>query len=342
MHKIGFIGWRGMVGQTFLELLTTHKIPTPFAMHFFSTSSPGKQVTVLDEHHTLLDANDLNALSKMDVLVVMQGSDYTQTTYPKLQQHAWPGFWLDAASHLRLDEHTALLLDPINHKNLEQALIEGKKTFVGPNCTVSLMLLAIAGILDDIAWVQASTYQAISGAGAKALNALVEAQQSFSGDYHTLSPQTLAYNLHPWIDTTSQIEGVSKEEYKGMVETQKIVKHPFPVASTCVRVPVLRCHSQDLTIQLKQPQAIDDIQSKLLNAHPWIKWVANDPKNTQDKLNPNAISGTTTIAVGRLRQSELQDNMIHLFTVGDQLLWGAALPLYRMLYRLLCGQFPTD
>ncbi|WP_440683433.1 aspartate-semialdehyde dehydrogenase [Cysteiniphilum halobium] len=356
MRKVGFIGWRGMVGSVLMTRMYKNNDFESLTPVFFSTSQKGQQVDILGVGASVLkDAYAIDVLMQMEIIVTCQGSDYTADILPKLRNSGWQGYWIDAASHLRMHDDSVIVLDPINGDFIQKALDKGVKNFVGGNCTVSLMMLAIQGLLkeDLINWISVMSYQAVSGAGAKAMIELVN-QMSLAGnvditdsltlerDIHTkvsssdfpctefLTP--MAYNILPFIDAPLA-NGQSKEEWKAQAEMNKILqKTPaLPIDGICVRVPVLRAHSQALTIELKKSIALNDIQQELEKANEWVRFVDNDPKLTAKHLTPMAVSNTLDIAVGRLKKTNLSDRHIQLFTVGDQLLWGAAEPLRRML-----------
>ncbi|APC97103.1 aspartate-semialdehyde dehydrogenase [Francisella frigiditurris] len=363
MLKVGFIGWRGMVGSVLMSRMVESKDFDNIAPTFFSTSQVGQKGSGFIEKYGLLqDANDVKQLSKMDILLSCQGGEYTKEIYPKLRASSWKGFWIDAASALRLEKDSTLVLDPLNHDQIVKAIQSGKKDFIGSNCTVSLMSLAISGLLkeDLVEWVNSSTYQAISGSGAAAMQELLvqtkllnekdDANKDILTREKTLrelsknaslipqekTVQTLAYNLLPWIDVAME-NGQTKEEYKAATELNKILatKTYIPVDGVCVRVPSLRSHSQALTIKLKKKLTIKEIQEKISKGNKWVKVVENNKEDTLKNLTPQATSGTLDIAIGRIKQSLIADDIFHCFTVGDQLLWGAAEPLRRVLNIIL-------
>ncbi|GGG03423.1 aspartate-semialdehyde dehydrogenase [Cysteiniphilum litorale] len=356
MKSVGFIGWRGMVGSVLLERMHQNNDFASFNPVFFSTSQKDQQVDVLGVGtQRLQDAYAMDSLMQMEIIVTCQGSDYTAEILPKLRANGWQGYWIDAASHLRMDEDSVIVLDPINRDVIDHALASGVKNFVGGNCTVSLMMLAIQGLLQEdlINWISVMSYQAVSGAGAKAMIELVK-QTSLANNVdmtdslklerniHTkvtasnfpctefLTP--MAYNILPFIDAPLA-NGQSKEEWKAQAEMNKILQRSptLPIDGICVRVPVLRAHSQALTIELKQMIDLKEVEQKIKSANEWVRFVDNDPQQTAKHLTPMAVSNTLDIAVGRLKKTNLSDRHIQLFTVGDQLLWGAAEPLRRML-----------
>lgn len=358
MLQIGFVGWRGLVGSVLRQQLQAHHDYSKHDWHFFSCSSAGqKSECIPQQSHTLGDAYCLESLERMDVIITTQGSSYTQRIHAKLRARSWQGYWLDSASYLRQQPSSTLILDPVNQTQIQQALNSGLRDFIGANCTVSLMLMAIAGLCkhNHIRAIQVASYQAISGAGSLAINNLLQQQQQLSkpsahpgGLHPTLSQidqihnhcnqlsnhsSILTYNLCPWIDAAAE-HGQSKEERKASIETAKILNQHIPIDSTCVRVPVLRAHSQALTLHLQQPLSLQSIQQQLAQAHPWVKVIDNDASSTQQQLHPQAVSGQLNIHVGRIKISPHDHKLVQMFTVGDQLLWGAAEPLRRMLNHL--------
>ena len=324
---------------------------------YFSTSQAGQTVHINGEAQQLQDAYAINQLAVADVLLVAQGSEYTKTVHGPLRATGWSGYWIDAASQLRMAPNSIIVLDPINQEAISTGLKQGIKDFIGSNCTVSLMLMALAGLVKRgvIKAIQATTYQAISGSGAKAISELQQQMTVTSTlgagreslalanhlHAHLQQPDTLptthikaplAANLLPWIDQPAD-HGQSREEWKGMVETNKIVNaaQPILVDSTCVRVPALRCHSQSLFIELTETLALDEIETHIATAHPWIELIPNTQAATLEQLTPITNANTLTIRLGRLRKTHRGERFIQCFTVGDQLLWGAAEPLRRML-----------
>lgn len=356
IKKVGFVGWRGMVGSVLIERMHQSNDFASLDPVFFSTSQKGQQVDITGVGASVLaDAYAVDILMQMAIIVTCQGSEYTAEVLPKLRANGWQGYWIDAASYLRMDEASVIVLDPINRDVIDRALDQGIKNFVGGNCTVSLMMLAIQGLLQEdlINWISVMSYQAVSGAGAKAMIELVK-QTYLAGnvditdslklerDIHAkvnasdfpcaefMTP--MAYNILPFIDSPLA-NGQSKEEWKAQAEMNKILQRAsvLPIDGICVRVPVLRAHSQALTIELKRSMDLSEIEQKLKSANEWVRFVDNDPKQTAQHLTPMAVSNTLDIAVGRLKKPNLSDRHIQLFTVGDQLLWGAAEPLRRML-----------
>ncbi len=365
----GFVGWRGMVGSVLLERMQAEcdfdLISDPV---FFTTSQvgqPGPDIGCTVP--PLQDATNLAALSRMDIIVTCQGGDYTRQMHRALRQDGWRGYWIDAASALRLHKDSIIVLDPVNRSVIDQALAVGKKDFIGGNCTVSLMLMALGGLLqqDLVEWISAMTYQAASGAGARHMRELLHQMGQLHGAAADLladpasaildierqvtammrDPEfatsqfgvPLAGSLIPWIDVPLE-NGQSKEEWKASSEASKILgltPGQLPIDGTCVRIGALRCHSQALTVKLKQNVPIDDIISILNEATPWSQIVPNEHSTTVHQLSPAQVTGTLDILVGRLRKMNLGEQYLNVFTVGDQLLWGAAEPLRRMLRILL-------
>ncbi len=363
--KVGFVGWRGMVGSVLLQRMQEEDDFSHIEPVFFSTSQAG-QAAPLDAG-TLKDAADLTELAQLDVIITCQGGDYTKAVHPELRAAGWQGYWIDAASTLRMDPTAVIILDPVNRDVIDQALAGGQKDFIGGNCTVSLMLMALGGLFraDLVEWLTAMTYQAASGAGAPNMRELLTQM----GELHATSAELLqdpasaildidlrvaaalqvggglsidafgfplAGSLLPWIDREVE-DGQSREEWKGFVETNKILgrTEPTPVDGICVRVGAMRCHSQALTIKLKQDVPISEIEDLLAHDNPWVKLVPNTKADTLAQLTPAAVSGTLAVPVGRVRKMKMGPEYLSAFTCGDQLLWGAAEPLRRMLRILL-------
>ena len=364
MISVGIVGWRGMVGSVLMDRMMTENDFSGFNPFFFSTSQTGKTGPDLGQGpQTVLDANDLDQLADMAVIVSCQGGSYTEAVHPALRERGWTGYWIDAASTLRMKDNSIIVLDPVNRQVIDQALDNGIKDFIGGNCTVSLMLMAIGGLFEKnwVEWLTSMTYQSASGAGANNMRELVK-QMGLLGDgakslladpaasileidrqiSATLSGKAfpidhfgapLAASLIPWIDRPMG-NGQTREEWKGMVETNKILgrsMHPVPIDGQCVRVGAMRCHSQALTIKLTKNIPRDQIEETIASANRWVKVVANEKDATLAGLSPAAVSGTLTIAVGRIRKMIMGPDYLTVFTVGDQLLWGAAEPLRRML-----------
>ncbi|MAH60767.1 MAG: aspartate-semialdehyde dehydrogenase [Legionellales bacterium] len=352
MMRVGLIGWRGVVGQTLLNTMIQHNDFQNIQPVFFITSAGVFQIPEGCGHYECKDINDFDEIMKLPMIVCLKGSDFTKLLYPKLRQSGWQGYWLDSASFLRQSPDSCLVLDPVNQQQIKQHLHQGTKTFVGPNCTTALLLLAISGLIkeDLIDWVSTMTYQAISGAGAKAsqhylnqmtqldvpksdlLTQLNHAQQFVQNQ----STPSIAFNIMPWIDGTAH-DGMSKEEYKCQVEAKKILNQPIQIDGTCVRVGALRCHSQALTIQLKKHIPIHDLETVVSNAHPYVKYIPNHLELTQRYLHPASVSGKNQVYVGRMRYLNIKHNLLTLFTIGDQLIWGASEPIRRMI--LMISQY---
>lgn len=345
MKTLGIIGWRGLVGSTLIDRMREENDFCKFEPYFFSTSQAGEPAPRESRSQTLLDAYDIKKLAQMDILLSCQGSEYTRKIYEKLRSFSWQGIWVDASSFLRMRETSTLLLDPINGKEIKQALENRCKDFIGANCTVSLMLMAIASLIkiDLVEWVNSMTYQAISGAGAGAMKELIEQMHLFKKyeTSHQDMPQefigsVLAGNLLPWIDSSAEY-GQSREEWKGTFEARKLLgNNSLLIDGTCVRVPVLRCHSQALVIKLKKDLPISEIEEIIKHSHPWVKLIPNHRESTLKELNPMAVSESLNIYVGRLRKLRQGGSYLNAFTTGDQLLWGAAEPLRRFLINYLC------
>jgi aspartate-semialdehyde dehydrogenase len=361
MTTVGIVGWRGMVGSVLLERMRAENDFQHFEPVLFSTSQAGTPGPELNgKTEPLRDANDLKALGEMDMIVSCQGGDYTKEVHGALRKAGYKGLWIDAASSLRMEENAVIILDPVNRKVIDRALESGVRDFIGGNCTVSLMLMGIHSLFDNgwVEWISASTYQAASGAGAKNMRELVAqmgaiasvpAARSASSAILDLDREVasrmrnpefptsefgapLAGSLIPWIDRGVDA-GQTREEWKGHVETNKILGLPreVPVDGVCVRIGAMRSHSQALTIKLTRDVPLAEIESAIKNSNPWVDFVPNDKAETLRRLSPAACSGTLTVPVGRVRKMKLGPEYLSLFTVGDQLLWGAAEPLRRMV-----------
>jgi aspartate-semialdehyde dehydrogenase len=364
MLRVGFVGWRGMVGSVLMQRMREEKDFDAIEPVFFSTSQAGgKGPDIGREIPPLKDAKDLEALRAMDVIVTCQGGDYTSEVYPRLRAGGWDGYWIDAASTLRMDKDSVIILDPVNRPVIEDALSRGVKNFIGGNCTVSLMLMAMGGLFHNglVEWMTAMTYQAASGAGAQNMRELLMQMEAIAGAAkpllddpassileidrvvtHTLRRPDfpaehfqvpLAGSLIPWIDREMG-NGQSREEWKGQAETNKILgreAEPVPVDGICVRVGAMRCHSQALTVKLKKDVPLDEVEDMLASANDWVRVVPNRREDSVRELTPAAVSGTLAIVVGRLRKLNMGSEYLGAFTCGDQLLWGAAEPLRRML-----------
>jgi aspartate-semialdehyde dehydrogenase len=372
--NVGIIGWRGMVGSVLVRRMLEEGDLDVIDPVFFSTSQVGAAAPAVHNAPAVKDARDLKALAATDVLISCQGGDYTTEIYPKLRQAGWTGYWIDAASTLRMAEDAVIVLDPVNRPVIDQTLANGVRNFIGGNCTVSLMLMATAGLFRAglVEWVTAMTYQSASGAGAKHMreliaqmgaahaavdelladpaSAILDIDRGVSERLRSTAFPTeqfgfpLAGSLLPWIDKDMG-NGQSREEWKGTAETNKILGLRAPstiaVEGICVRVGTMRCHSQGLTIKLRRDVPLDEIESLIAGAHPWVRVVPNDKASTLAQLTPAAVSGTLTVPIGRLRKLAMGPEYLAAFTVGDQLLWGAAEPLRRMLRILVSTRQPS-
>ena len=368
MLRTGIVGWRGMVGSVLVQRMHEEHDFDEIEPVFFSTSQAGgRGPQVGRDSRPVLDANDLNALRGMPVIISCQGGDYTKSVHARLRSGGWNGYWIDAASTLRMEDDAVIVLDPVNDGAIRKALAGGVRDFIGGNCTVSLMLMGISGLLDQdlVEWVSSMTYQAASGAGAANMRELV-AQMTKIGDSaagllsnpaasaleidravlaairdgslpreHFGHP--LAGSLLPWIDKDLG-NGQSKEEWKGLAEINKILgrqDNPVPVDGVCVRVGAMRCHSQGLTIKLRRDVPLDEIEDMLARANKWVRVIPNRREESLRDLTPAAVTGTLQVPIGRLRKLAMGPEYLSAFTVGDQLLWGAAEPLRRMLRLLI-------
>jgi aspartate-semialdehyde dehydrogenase len=368
MLRVGIVGWRGMVGSVLVQRMREERDFDPIEPVFFSTSQAGgKGPAIGKAAEPVKDANDIAALKALPVILSCQGGDYTNDVHPKLRAAGWRGYWIDAASALRMNEEAVIILDPLNMPLIQRSLKDGKRDFIGGNCTVSLMLMGMAGLFqrDEIEWATSMTYQAASGAGAANMRELVAQMAHIGAAAKRLldepasavleldravtdavrSPalpkehfgQPLAASLLPWIDKDMG-NGQSREEWKAQVEANKILGRngsQIPIDGVCVRVGAMRCHSQALTIKLRRPLPLDEIEGMLADAHDWVKVVPNRRDESLAELTPAAVSGKLSVPVGRLRKLPMGDEYLSAFTVGDQLLWGAAEPLRRMLRILL-------
>lgn len=362
MKTVGFVGWRGMVGSVLMDRMRSEGDFAGYEPVFFTTSQVGQDgPDVGNGAQPLKDASDIATLSAMDAIVTCQGGDYTQSVHGKLRDTGWNGYWIDAASTLRMVDNSIIVLDPVNRQVIDQAVETGVKDFVGGNCTVSLMLMGLDGLFrnDWVEWISSMTYQSASGAGARNMIELVEQMGELSTcrsagqtalELERLVTEKmaggnlpcdnfgvpLAGSLIPWIDRCMD-NGQTREEWKGETETNKILqtKQRIPIDGQCVRVGAMRCHSQALTVKLKRDVPIGDIESAIGGANDWVELVPNEREVTSAKLTPTAVSGKMHVPVGRLRKMTIGQEYLTCFTVGDQLLWGAAEPLRRMLQILL-------
>jgi aspartate-semialdehyde dehydrogenase len=363
MLRVAFVGWRGMVGSVLMERMVAEDDFRGIEPVFFTTSNVGGEPPDVGVEAPLLaDARDLEVLKAFDAVVTCQGGDYTKEVYGPLRDAGFEGYWIDAASALRMEEDCVIVLDPVNRAVVENGMADGIRTFAGGNCTVSLMLMGLAGLFkgDLVEWMTSMTYQSASGAGARNMIELV-AQMADLADAGRPALQDpaasaldldravtgrlqsgalpaeqfgapLAASLLPWIDRPME-SGQTREEWKGLSETNKILgtDTPIPVDGICVRVGAMRCHSQALTIKLKKDVGVDELADMIGEAHDWVCVVPNTREATLAQLTPAAVSGTLGVPVGRLRKMNLGPEYLAAFTVGDQLLWGAAEPLRRML-----------
>ncbi len=364
MKRVGFVGWRGMVGSVLMQRMREENDFELVEPEFFTTSQLGGiGPDVGREVLPLKDAYNINELKGMDIIISCQGGDYTSKVYKKLRQTGWEGYWIDAASTLRMEEGAVIILDPVNLPIIKQAVHDGEKNYIGGNCTVSLMLMAVGGLLKNnlVDWMSAMTYQAASGAGAKNMRELLMqmgeahrvaedllddpasgildidrkvARSLRDEDFPTANfGVPLAGSLIPWIDRDLG-NGQSREEWKAQAETNKIMgtsSHEVPVDGICVRVGSMRCHSQAMTIKLNKEIPLDEIEDIIAESNSWVSVIPNERECTLKELTPAAVTGTLSIPVGRLRKLTIGKDYLSAFTVGDQLLWGAAEPLRRML-----------
>ena len=365
---VGIIGWRGMVGSVLIDRMVEERDFDHIQAHFFSTSQAGQTGPTVGGKATgtLQDANSVSALGKMDILISCQGGDYTKQIHPALRASGWRGYWIDAASALRMEPDAVIVLDPVNKDVMAKAISSGVKDLIGGNCTVSLMLMATAELFRQgwVQWVNSSTYQAASGAGAKNMRELVAQMRAIGQEASSLVdasstsalaldqrvvetmrggnfPTTefgapLAGSLIPFIDKQVQ-DGQTREEWKGFAETNKILgcDPVIPVDGVCVRVGAMRCHSQALTIKLTRDVPLDEVNDALGRSNAWVRVVPNTKEDTLRSLSPAAVSGTLTVPIGRVRKMKMGSDFLSAFTVGDQLLWGAAEPLRRTLRMLI-------
>ena len=368
MQRIGFVGWRGMVGSVLMDRMKKEgDFDLPFEALFFTTSDiGGAPPDVPGQPPPLMDAHDLKTLSSLDIIVTCQGGSYTEAFYGSLRAMGWNGCWIDAASSLRMEKDSVIVLDPVNRPVIDRAIAGGIRTFAGGNCTVSLMLMALSGLIASgrVEWISTMTYQAASGAGARHMKELIRQFADVSAhagpmarnpavsaidvdsavtarlrneDFPTARfGAPLAGSLIPWIDRAMP-SGQTKEEWKGDAETNKILQADprIPVDGLCVRVGAMRCHSQGLTIKLRKDIPIDEVEEMIAGGNDWVRVVSNDKDSTLRELTPAAVNGTLEIPVGRIRKMLLGPEYIAAFTVGDQLLWGAAEPLRRILRIIL-------
>ena len=368
MKRVGLVGWRGMVGSVLMERMRAENDFALIDPVFFTTSNVGGQGPAIDrDAPALKDAKSIAELKALDIIVTCQGGDYTNEIYPRLRAAGWKGYWIDAASALRMKDDAVIILDPVNRGVIQDALARGVKDYIGGNCTVSLMLMGLGGLFAHglVEWMTAMTYQAASGAGAQNMRELIQqmgvihgavddrldqpasaileidrivAETLRSSDFPTANfGVPLAGSVIPWIDKQMD-NGQSREEWKGQAETNKILgrsDHPVPIDGICVRVGAMRCHSQALTIKLTRAAPLDELAEIVGTANDWVKVIPNERELSIRELTPTAVTGTLSVPVGRLRKLNLGPEYLAAFTCGDQLLWGAAEPLRRMLRLLL-------
>lgn len=368
MLRVGLVGWRGMVGSVLMQRMMEENDFALIEPQFFTTSQVGGQApNVGKDSPPLKDANNIAELKQMDAIISCQGGDYTSEVFPKLRAEGWQGHWIDAASTLRMENDAVIVLDPVNMQVIQDAYTNGNKNWVGGNCTVSLMLMALNGLFKAnlVQWATSMTYQAASGAGAQNMRELLNqmGEAHFAASHLLADPASaildidrtvagtlrdekfptsqfgvpLAGSLIPWIDKDLG-NGQSKEEWKGGAETNKILgreANPIIIDGLCVRIGAMRCHSQALTIKLTKNVPLDEIVQMLAEANQWAKVIPNERDASMRELTPAAVTGTLNTPVGRLRKLNIGDDYLSAFTVGDQLLWGAAEPLRRMLRILI-------
>jgi aspartate-semialdehyde dehydrogenase len=373
MNRVGIVGWRGMVGSVLMGRMRAERDFDLIEPTFFSTSQAGGVAPptgrAVGEGGPLRDAHDIAALAAMDIIISAQGGDYTQKVHPQLRAAGWRGYWIDAASTLRLKDDAVIVLDPVNLSVMKGARDAGVRDYIGGNCTVSLMLMAVGGLLEAglVEWISAMTYQAASGAGAQHMRELVEqmgflhraaagvledpasgildldravtAALSDPGFPQAQFGVPLAASLIPWIDKDLG-QGQSREEWKAGVEANKIMgttAHPVPVEGLCVRIGAMRCHSQALTIKLREDVPLPELERLIAAHNPWVRVIPNEREASIRGLSPAVVSGSLEVPVGRLRKLAMGGDYLSAFTVGDQLLWGAAEPLRRTM-RFLLGK----
>lgn len=371
MKRVGLVGWRGMVGSVLMQRMHEEGDFNHISPVFFSTSQAGQPAPDIapsvSTEKILQDANNIDVLSEMDIIITCQGGDYTKSVYPDLRNSGWKGYWIDAASALRMEDDAVIILDPVNRSLIDKALNENITTFVGGNCTVSLMLMALGGLFQEdlVEWISPMTYQAASGGGARHMrellsqmgalhnavadklndpaSAILEIDKIVSETLRSDEYPTdhfgvpLGGSLIPWID--SQLSnGQSREEWKAQAETNKILgrsENPIAVDGLCVRISSMRCHSQAMTIKLRKNVSLKSIHQVIASANDWVNLIPNEKESSIHQLTPAAVTGTLSVPIGRIRKLNMGENYISAFTVGDQLLWGAAEPLRRLLMILL-------
>ncbi|MDP2825443.1 MAG: aspartate-semialdehyde dehydrogenase [Sulfuritalea sp.] len=372
MKRVGLVGWRGMVGSVLMQRMREEDDFAHIEPVFFTTSNPGGKAPefasgFVNGAPPLKDAKNIDELKTLDIVISCQGGDYTTEVFPKLRAAGWKGHWIDAASSLRMKDDTVIILDPVNLDVIKDSLAKGGRNWIGGNCTVSLMLMALGGLFKEglVEWMTSMTYQAASGAGAQNMrellaqmgethrvvknllddpaSAILDIDREVAGILRDDGFPTanfgvpLAGSLIPWIDKDLG-NGQSREEWKGQAETNKILGRnaaPIPVDGLCVRIGAMRCHSQAMTIKLTRDVPLDEVNGILAAHNDWVKVVPNQREITLKELTPTAVTGTLSVPVGRLRKLSMGPQYLSAFTVGDQLLWGAAEPLRRMLRILL-------
>ena len=374
MKKLGLVGWRGMVGSVLLQRMAEERDFDHIEPVYFSTSAVGGKAPSPGggDGAVLQDAMSIDALKQTDIIITCQGGEYTKAVFPRLRAAGWNGHWIDAASTLRMEKDAVIILDPVNLDVIQSALAAGGRNWIGGNCTVSLMLMGLGGLFknDLVEWISAMTYQAASGAGAQNMRELLaqmgsihdaikpdladpasaildidrkvaETMRAASFPTSNFRNTALAGSLIPWIDAPVE-QGQSKEEWKGGAESNKILGRPafrtpgsIPIDGLCVRIGAMRCHSQGLTIKLRKDIPLDEVIGIIANGNEWVKVVPNEREASERELTPAAVTGTLTVPVGRLHKLAMGTEYLGAFTVGDQLLWGAAEPLRRMLRILL-------
>jgi aspartate-semialdehyde dehydrogenase len=373
MALVGLVGWRGMVGSVLMDRMVAERDFDLIEPLFFSTSNKGGKAPAMARNETTLqDAFDIEALKRCDIVITAQGGDYTTEIFPKLRAAGWNGHWIDAASSLRMKDDAVIILDPVNLPVIKNALARGGRNWIGGNCTVSCMLMGVGALYKAglVEWMSTQTYQAASGGGAQHMRELlaqfgtlnhevkdlladpmsaildidrlvIEKQRTLEDAEKANFGVPLGGSLIPWIDKDLG-NGMSREEWKGMAETNKILGQgesfgtaAIPVDGYCVRIGAMRCHSQALTFKLKKDVPVADVEAMIAADNPWVKVVPNNREDTMRDLTPVAVTGTLGIPVGRIRKMAMGPEYLGAFTIGDQLLWGAAEPLRRMLRILL-------
>ena len=366
MKRVGLVGWRGMVGSVLMQRMQQEHDFDVIEPVFFTTSQAGKAAPNFGKDAgTLKDATDIKQLSEMDIIISCQGGDYTTEVYPQLRAAGWAGYWIDAASTMRMEDDAVIILDPVNRNVIDAALERGVKNYIGGNCTNSILLMGLGGLFKAglVEWVSSMTYQAASGGGANHMrellkgmgvvhatvqseladpaSAILEIDRKVAAAIREDVPTEffgapLAGGLIPWID--KQLDnGQSKEEWKGQAEVNKILgtTQTIPVDGLCVRIGAMRCHSLALTLKLTKDLPLSELEAIIKDGNPWVKWVPNDRETTVRELTPASITGQLDVGVGRVRKLNMGPEYLSAFVIGDQLLWGAAEPLRRMLRILL-------